>query len=597
MTDGGRRIEGYIIQKKAKGTSTWLDCNRVETDINKGRAVELVENEWYQFRIIAFNSAGQSLPGEPSGLIQARARYLAPKIITPLKQINVKAGNNHTMDVEYIGSPDPNVNWYNEGAPLVTDDRTTMSAIFPITTFHMVNCKRVDSGEITIKLVNEIGSDKGSFYFNVLDVPGPPTDIEYDNITGSSVQLTWKKPKDNGGSDITSYVIEKKDMDHGGGWVPAVNYIEPYNHTHHVPRLVEGTQYEFRVFAVNAQGRSLPCPGEPVTPRAQFDVPGKPGRPSALDADYTFIKVSWKPPTSNGGSNITGYDVERRDVLGGRWIRVTARPNAGTTYHDTDVEANHQYEYKVRAHNKVGPGPHSDPSLPITAKPMKAPPKLNLDVLNKRVRVRAGETIHVVIPCVGSPAPKVEWSKEGKSVVTKRFYSEVANEEILFHIDDSNRLDSGKYKIFAENEFGSDSGFLNVTVIDRPEPPVGPVVYTNIDRETIKLEWKVPEDDGGSDISGYVIEKADAGSNDWISCPGYATKTEYTVRGLVEGRKYVFRIRAENCVGVSDALTGKHVEARSPYDPPGPPGQPQVRALECQNHKSNLDHAVSLNNQ
>ena len=59
--------------------------------------------------------------------------------------------------------------------------------------------------------------------------------------------------------------------------------------------------------------------------------------------------------------------------------------------------------------------------------------------MNRRVRVRAGETIHVVIPCLGSPAPKVEWSKEGKSVVTKRFYSEVANEEILFHIDDSNR--------------------------------------------------------------------------------------------------------------------------------------------------------------
>ena len=80
-------------------------------------------------------------------------------------------------------------------------------------------------------------------------------------------------------------------MDHGGGWVPAVNYIEPHCHTQVVPRLVEGTQYQFRVFAVNAQGRSLPCTGEPVTPRAQFDVPGKPGRPSALDADYTFIKV------------------------------------------------------------------------------------------------------------------------------------------------------------------------------------------------------------------------------------------------------------------------------------------------------------------
>ena len=69
-----------------------------------------------------------------------------------------------------------------------------------------------------------------------------------------------------------------------------------------------------------------------------------------------------------------------------------------------------------------------------------------------------------------------------------------------------NRLDSGKYKIAAENEFGSDSGFLHVTVIDRPDPPVGPVVYTNVDRETIKLEWKVPEDDGGSDIRYAFID-------------------------------------------------------------------------------------------
>ena len=54
-----------------------------------------------------------------------------------------------------------------------------------------------------------------------------------------------------------------------------------------------GNEYEFRVFAVNAQGRSIPLPtDEPITPRALYDVPGKPGRPSAMDADYTFIKVN-----------------------------------------------------------------------------------------------------------------------------------------------------------------------------------------------------------------------------------------------------------------------------------------------------------------
>ena len=42
-----------------------------------------------------------------------------------------------------------------------------------------------------------------------------------------------------------------------GGWVPAVNYIDAYTLTHEIPRLLEGTSYEFRVFAVNAQVRRM----------------------------------------------------------------------------------------------------------------------------------------------------------------------------------------------------------------------------------------------------------------------------------------------------------------------------------------------------
>ena len=385
LHDGGSPIEGYIIQKKEKGTTIWVDATTISTDTNKGKARDLLEGAFYQFRIVAINSAGHSMPGEPSSLIQARPRYLAPKILTPLKDVNVKAGNNFTIDVEYVGSPDPNVNWYNEGCPLITDERATVSAIAPFTTFHIVNCNRKDSGELTIKLVNESGSDKGSFYFNVLDVPGPPTGpIEYEEVTGNSVTISWRKPLDNGGSEITGYVIEKKDLDHAGGWVPAVNYIDASTLTHLIPRLLEGTSYEFRVFAVNAQGRSIPLTtDEPITPRALYDIPGKPGIPIATDADFTFIRLSWKPPSNNGGSKITGYDVERRDLLGGRWIRITTRPVGSCDFLDNDVAEGHKYEYKVRAHNAAGPGPHSDPSQTITAKPMKAAPKLDLDVLEQ----------------------------------------------------------------------------------------------------------------------------------------------------------------------------------------------------------------------
>ena len=119
---------------------------------------------------------------------------------------------------------------------------------------------------------------------------------------------------------------------------------------------------------------------------------------------------------------------------------------------------------------------------------------------------------------------------------------------------------------------------MTVTVLDRPEPPVGPVIYQNLDRDTIKLSWNPPEDDGGTEVTGYIVEKAEYGLSNWIACSGYTTNCEYIARSLHEGQKYLFRISAENSVGVSDPLTGKHIEARSPYDPPGPPGAPDITA-------------------
>jgi hypothetical protein len=70
---------------------------------------------------------------------------------------------------------------------------------------------------------------------------------------------------------FSGYVIEKRDLSHGGGWVPAVSYVNPkYNHSP-VPRLLEGTKYEFRVCAENLQGRSDPLTTDkPIIAKNQF---------------------------------------------------------------------------------------------------------------------------------------------------------------------------------------------------------------------------------------------------------------------------------------------------------------------------------------
>lgn len=66
------------------------------------------------------------------------------------------------------------------------------------------------------------------------------------------------------------------------------------------------------------------------------------------------------------------------------------------------------------------------------------------------------------------------------------------------------------------------------------------------------------------------------GLDSWKPVPGYCATPQFTVKGLTEGKKYVFRVRAENMYGVSEPLLGAQVTAKSPFDPPGPPSKPEV---------------------
>jgi hypothetical protein len=44
---------------------------------------------------------------------------------------------------------------------------------------------------------------------------------------------------------------------------------------------------------------------------------------------------------------------------------------------------------------------------------MREKPKLYLDALiGRRIKVRAGEPINILIPITGAPTPKIEWTKD-----------------------------------------------------------------------------------------------------------------------------------------------------------------------------------------
>jgi len=106
----------------------------------------------------------------------------------------------------------------------------------------------------------------------------------------------------------------------------------------------------------------------------------------------------------------------------------------------------------------------------------------------------------------------------------------------------------------------------NLCVLDKPASPKDFKV-TATHKDSVELSWNIPEYDGGSPITQYVIEKQDLSRGTW-SAAGKTrpSATEFTVGKLTEGKEYLFRIYAENEVGVSSPVEiKKPVTAKSPY--------------------------------
>lgn len=83
------------------------------------------------------------------------------------------------------------------------------------------------------------------------------------------MDLEWTPPKNDGGSPITGYIIQKKEKG-SPYWTNAV-HVPANKNAATVPDLTEGQEYEFRIIATNTAGQSEPSePSDLVTAKARF---------------------------------------------------------------------------------------------------------------------------------------------------------------------------------------------------------------------------------------------------------------------------------------------------------------------------------------
>lgn len=88
------------------------------------------------------------------------------------------------------------------------------------------------------------------------DPPSPPRWLEVVNISRDSADLKWTAPERDGGSPITNYIVEKRDV-RRKGWQAVDTTVKELKYT--VTPLNDGSLYVFRVAAENAVGPSEYC--------------------------------------------------------------------------------------------------------------------------------------------------------------------------------------------------------------------------------------------------------------------------------------------------------------------------------------------------
>lgn len=182
------------------------------------------------------------------------------------------------------------------------------------------------------------------------------------------------------------------------------------------------------------------------------------------------------------------------------------------------------------------------------------PPDYDLELKYKDLYVvRHGGVVRLSVPIKGKPLPTCKWLKDGGAVSTRAMIASTEDASELV-IKGAERSESGLYELLLENKVGKKKAQIKVKVIGRPSAPEGPMVFEEIQANSVKVSWKPPTNDGGSEILGYIVERREAARNAWYTVDSRVTETQLIVKGLKEGTEYHFKVTAENSFGISGSL-------------------------------------------
>ncbi|XP_056093650.1 cell adhesion molecule L1-like a isoform X1 [Rhinichthys klamathensis goyatoka] len=487
------------------------------------------------------------------------------RIVEPPQDIKVIRGSMAELECQVECDPtlrrQLEILWMKDGINILSNFSEKYFADDGV--LQIVNVSNSGQGKYTCIVRTSLDQDTASAYITVLDVPDPPVQLTLSDLKDRSVRLNWAAAGDHN-SPITEFIIQYEE----NHWEPGTwkELLRVASSQFSAPLTIYGhINYQFRVIAVNAIGRS-----HPSMPSERYKTP-----PCAPDRNPENIKIeghlphqmdiSWEPllPVEHNGPGLE-YKLSYR-LLGveDSWKEQMVKRHSFVV---RDTPTFVPYEVKIQAFNHHGWAPeprvvtgYSGEDLPL------APPEdVSVEVLNS-----------TLLRVSWSPVPQtalrghlggytVHWWRTKSLLTSESIPSE--RQSLNIPGNRSHTIVPGlkpfsKYNltvnVFNRRGNGPSSSPISFTTPQGvPKKPYD-LKATNFQKDSIKLVWAPPLVTNGF-LTGYLLQYQTVNETVGklisvnISAPD---TTDWVLHDLQEDNWYKFYLRACTQVGCGSAIS------------------------------------------
>ena len=385
--------QGYkILFRPVNCKCLYEEDSVYDNTANSHQLIDLQEYTLYEVTMVAVNDVGPSTEA-PRAL--ERTRESVPS--AGPSNVTANATSSTTIVVKWDEVPQFHKNGIIEGFKVVYFGRnmdTEEKIIASNTTYAatLTQLRKYYQYTIQVKAYTRLGDGELStpplLIRTFEDVPGPPSDVSFPDVSFTYARIIWDKPDEPNG-EIIAYSVSYQLAENADR--NSTDEFGPDVRTHKVVNLKSESYYMFSVRARTrlGWGRAL---NVPVYTTNNREAPMPPSVPTISKSQVTSnsITFSWNPGR-DGFAPIRFYTVQYMKGKGG-WQDILEKVDySATSYTAQNLKPYTSYKFRLQATNDIGNSGWSDDSEQVRtlpASPTESPTDIKvIPITVKSVRV------------------------------------------------------------------------------------------------------------------------------------------------------------------------------------------------------------------